>query len=341
MRQKYWACFTLTAVLLTGAAALVLARQASAADGLQSASKGNPYWGANHFPDAPLITQDGQTVKFYDDLIKGKTVLINFIFTRCGNVCPLETAKLSQVYKLLGDRMGKDVFFYSITVDPKHDTPERLKEYAEKFHTGPGWYFLTGSKSDIDAVRKSIGMEERPNEDPLTGHTTSLTIGDEPSNQWFVDSSMDDPRYIASIAGNWLSSWKYAKKLPSYAQKPALDASEVDQGATLFRTACAACHNIGQGDAIGPDLAGVPTAREHAWLVRFITHPDKMLAENDPVATALYKRFNQVTMPNLKLTEKDAESLIHYINSRTAALKPVTSSDAAVTKESSANSMRD
>jgi protein SCO1/2 len=320
MRQKYWALFSLTAVLLAGATALVLSRSAAAADGAQSTYKGNPYWGANHFPNAPLITQEGKTVKFYDDLIKGKTVVINFIFTRCGNVCPLETAKMVQVYKLLGDRMGKDIFFYSITVDPKHDTPERLKEYAEKFHTGPGWYFLTGNKSDIDAVRKSIGMEERPNEDPLTGHTTSLTLGNEPSNQWFVDSSMDDPRYVAIIAGDWLSSWKYAKKMPSYAEKPTLDSSEVEQGASLFRTACAACHTIGQGDGIGPDLAGVPTARERAWLLRFITHPDKMLDEKDPIATALYKRFNQVNMPNLRLTELDAESLIHFISSRTAAL---------------------
>ena len=324
MQQKHWALFTLSLVLMAGLTVLVLSRPAMADDASHSASKGNPYWGANHFPDAPLITQDGKTVKFYDDLIKGKTVVINFIFTRCGNVCPLETAKLSQVYKLLGDRMGKDIFFYSITVDPKHDTPERLKEYAEKFHTGPGWYFLTGKKSDIDAVRKSIGMEERPNEDPLTGHTTALTLGNEPSNQWFVDSSMDDPRYVAVIAGAWLSSWKYAKKAPSYADKPALDASEADPGASLFRTACAACHSIGHGDGIGPDLAGVPTAREHAWLVRFITQPDKMLQENDPVASALYKRFNQVNMPNLKLTEKDAESLIHYINSRTSALNPDT-----------------
>lgn len=329
MRQKHWAFLTLFVVVLAGLTTLALSRSALAADGSQAASKGNPYWGANHFPNSPLITQDGKTVKFYDDLIKGKTVVINFIFTRCGNVCPLETAKMVQVYKLLGDRMGKDIFFYSITVDPKHDTPERLKEYAEKFHTGPGWYFLTGTKADIDAVRKSIGMEERPNEDPLTGHTTSLTLGNEPSNQWFVDSSMDDPRYVAVIAGDWLSSWKYAKKLPSYAETPSLDPSEAGPGASLFRTACAACHSIGQGDGIGPDLAGVPTAREHAWLMGFITHPDKMLEEKDPIATALFQRFNQVKMPNLRLTDKDAEGLIHFINSRTSALNASSKTAAA------------
>jgi protein SCO1 len=320
MRRMNWAAMALLTAVLVGGIALIPFHSVLAASESHPASKGNPYWGANHFPDVPLVTQDGQTVKFYDDLIKGKMVMINFIFTRCGNVCPLETAKLNQVYKLLGDRMGKDIFFYSITVDPKHDTPERLKEYSEKFHTGPGWYFLTGKKEDIDAVRKSIGMEQRPNEDPLTGHTTSITLGNETTNQWFVDSSMDDPHYIAAIAGDWLSSWKYAKKAPSYALRPAMDPAEADPTASLFRTACAACHSIGHGDGIGPDLAGVPAAREHAWLVSFITQPDKMLEAKDPIATALYKHFNGVNMPNLSLTEKDANSLIKFLNARTSEL---------------------
>lgn len=308
MRRKSWATIAASAALLLAAIAFVPNRPAYAADG-------NPYWGANHFPNVTLTTQDGKQVKFYDDLIKGKMVVINFVFTRCGNVCPLETAKLAQVYKLLGDRMGKDIFFYSITVDPKHDNPAALKEYTQKFHTGPGWYFLTGNKEDMDAVRKSIGMAGRPNEDPLSGHTTSLTIGNETTNQWFVDSSFDDPRYLAVIIGDWLSSWKYAKKGPSYADKPAMDPAETQRGAALFRTACAACHTVGNGDSIGPDLAGVTNVREHAWLVRFISQPDKVLGEKDPIATALFNRYNRINMPNLSLGEKDVDSLLSFIDS--------------------------
>lgn len=308
MRRKSWVNFAVPAALLLAAISFVSNRPAYAADG-------NPYWGANHFPNVTLTTQDGKQVKFYDDLIKGKMVVINFVFTRCGNVCPLETAKLGQVYKLLADRMGKDIFFYSITVDPKHDSAAVLKEYSEKFHTGPGWFFLTGKKEDIDAVRRSIGMAGRPNEDPLSGHTTSLTIGNETSNQWFVDSSFDDPRYIAIIAGDWLSSWKYAKKGPSYADRPPMDPAETQKGAAVFRTSCAACHTIGGGDFIGPDLAGVTNVREHAWLARFISEPDKVLAEKDPIATALFNRYNRINMPNLKLGERDVNSLISFIES--------------------------
>ena len=99
-----------------------------------------------------LTTQDGKVVHFYDDLIKGKIVALDLIYTTCQYACPLETARLAQVQKLLGDRMGKDVFFYSITIDPDHDTPAVLKEYGEKFGAGPGWLFLTGKQADIELI---------------------------------------------------------------------------------------------------------------------------------------------------------------------------------------------
>ena len=89
-------------------------------------------WGGTHFPNVELTTQDGKKVRFYDDLIKGKVVAIELIYTTCKYNCPLETARLVQLQKLLGDRMGKDIFFISITIDPAHDTPEVLKAYAEK-----------------------------------------------------------------------------------------------------------------------------------------------------------------------------------------------------------------
>jgi hypothetical protein len=99
-------------------------------------------WGANYFPNVTLTTQDRKTVHFYDDLLRDKAVAIELVYTNCRYSCPLETARLAQVQKLLGDQMGKGVFFYSISIDPKRDTPEVLKAYAEKFHAGPGWLFL-------------------------------------------------------------------------------------------------------------------------------------------------------------------------------------------------------
>src|SRR5919199_1102994 len=93
-------------------------------------------WGADYFPNVPLTTQDGKTVRLYDDLLKDKIVAIDLIYTHCKFSCPLETARLAQAQKLLGDRVGKDIFFYSISIDPKRDTPAALKAYAQKFHAG-------------------------------------------------------------------------------------------------------------------------------------------------------------------------------------------------------------
>src|ERR1700748_683715 len=109
------------------------------------ASAATPY-GAGYFPNVELTTQEGKTVHFYDDLLKGKVVAITLIYTHCLDSCPLETARMAQVQRLLGDRMGKDIFFYSISIDPRRDTPEVLNAYAKKFHAGPGWLFLTGKE---------------------------------------------------------------------------------------------------------------------------------------------------------------------------------------------------
>lgn len=87
---------------------------------------GGARWGANYFPNVTLVTQDGKSVRFFDDLLKDKVVVIYFMYTSCEDTCPLETAQLVRVQRILGDRVGKDVFMYSITIDPKHDTPEVL-----------------------------------------------------------------------------------------------------------------------------------------------------------------------------------------------------------------------
>src|SRR5256712_5256590 len=177
---KGWAYITTTSAVLVGAVAALSIGPAGAA---------SP-WGADYFPNVPLTTQDGTTVRLYDDLLKGKKVAINLIYTSCKDECPLETARLVQVQQLLGDRVGKDVFFYSISIDPTRDTPEMLKAYAEKFHVGPGWLFLTGKEDDIKLVAKKLGLNRR--RQPLTrdGHSASLMIGDEAGGHGVRDSAL-------------------------------------------------------------------------------------------------------------------------------------------------------
>jgi len=144
------------------AAAVALVALAVAGAMHTTYAAGDARRGADYFTNLALTTHEGRTVRFYDDLIKGKIVAIDLIYTTCQYACPLETARLAQVQRLIGDRMGRDVFFYSITIDPDHDTPAVLKEYAEKFQAGPGWKFLTGSKADIDLISRKVGLYTPP-----------------------------------------------------------------------------------------------------------------------------------------------------------------------------------
>ena len=216
--------------------------------------------GAEYFTNVTLTTQDGVAVRFYDDLLKGKIVAINLIYTTCKYTCPLETARLAQVQRVLGDRMGRDIFFYSITIDPEVDTPAVLKAYAAKYQAGPGWTFLTGKKDDIDLISKKLGLYSPPNPSNPDGHTPMLVVGNEVTGQWMRNSAVDNPKFLATTIGDWLNSWQTKSKtqLPSYADAPKLT---LDQGQYTFRNHCAACHTIGRGDHLGPDLLGVTTTR--------------------------------------------------------------------------------
>jgi protein SCO1 len=275
-------------------------------------------WGADYFPNLPLITHTGKTVRFYDDLLKGKSVVVNVIYTRCRDRCPLETAKLAQVQRLLGDRVGRDIFFYSISIDPQFDTPGVLSEYAAKFHAGPGWLFLTGNRQDIAVLQKKLGLYSRTDAASPDGHLPSLMIGNEPTAQWMLNSAVDNPRFLAVTISNFLTDWRAGRVTPGRTYEAARPIAGLEPGAYLFDSKCAACHTFGDGDSVGPDLAGVMRARDRAWLERFIKTPDRLLAENDPIATALFAKYKQVVMPNLRLGDGDVAAVLKYIEAHEA-----------------------
>jgi protein SCO1/2 len=133
-----------------------------------------------YFTDVELINQDGKKVHFYSDVLKGKTVIVNAFFTSCTSVCPPMNRNMEKIQEALGDRAGRDVFLVSMTVDPETDTPVRMKEYAKKFHAGPGWIFLTGKKENLDWALYKLGQYVETKDD----HTTVLIIGNEPTGLW-------------------------------------------------------------------------------------------------------------------------------------------------------------
>ncbi|HEU0252987.1 MAG TPA: SCO family protein, partial [Pyrinomonadaceae bacterium] len=133
-----------------------------------------------YFTDVELLNQNGEKVRFYSDVLKGKTVIVNAFFTTCTSVCPPMNRNMEKIQEVLGDRVGRDLFLVSITVDPEVDTPARLKDYAQKFHAGPGWVFLTGKKENLDSALYKLGQYVE-NKD---AHKTIFIIGNEPTGLW-------------------------------------------------------------------------------------------------------------------------------------------------------------
>ena len=133
-----------------------------------------------YFSDVELINQDGQKMRFYSDVLKDKVVVINTFFTTCTGVCPPMNRNLEKVQEALGERLGKDAFLVSVSVDPETDTPGRLKEYSRRFHARPGWIFLTGKKENIDWVLYKLGQYFETKDD----HTAIIIIGNEPKGLW-------------------------------------------------------------------------------------------------------------------------------------------------------------
>ena len=293
----------------------VLAAAAIAATGTLHAQDGRR--GANYFPNLPVVTQDGKTLKFYDDVIKGKIVLVSFIYTNCPDICPLTTARIAQVEEKLGDLVGRDIFLVSMTVDPERDSPERLKSFADAFGAGPGWLFLTGKPDDIRAINASLGDKSRT----LSEHRNEIVLGNDATGEWARNTVFGDLDRLIMDIHAMDPKWRDQVRSPTYNEASNTGyALDLRQGQTLFKKICAPCHTIGVGDRVGPDLRGVTERREHAWLESFIMHPDMTRARKDPVALSLVAKFPGVRMPALGVAEADATDLIAYLQTETARL---------------------
>jgi protein SCO1/2 len=161
-----------------------------------------PQDGAEWFTNVEVTTHEGKTLRFYDDVMKGKIILINFFFTDCDNVCPLMTENLARVQELLGSRMNKEVFIVSISLRPEHDTPAVMAAYAKIYGVGPGWQFLTGQKDDIELLRHRLGFVDI---DPVADadpdqHIGTVRIANEPMHRWaMVPALVSPPEIVRAV----------------------------------------------------------------------------------------------------------------------------------------------
>ncbi|RMH16141.1 MAG: SCO family protein [Acidobacteria bacterium] len=131
-------------------------------------------------PDVELVDQDGKPVHFYRDLVAGRVVAMNFIFTTCTTVCPPMGANFAAVQKELGERLGRDVRLISVSVDPVTDTPQRLKAWGERFGAGDGWTLVTGPKADVDRLLKALEVFTPDYVD----HSPTVLVGNAATGAW-------------------------------------------------------------------------------------------------------------------------------------------------------------
>ena len=136
-------------------------------------------------PDVPVVDQDGRAMRFRSELLKDRTVAVNFVFTTCTTVCPALTTTMRAIQRELGDRVGQDVWLISVSVDPTVDRPERLRAFANGFGAGPGRTFLTGEPADIDRLLKAFGSAGG-----ISAHATTMLIGNAHSGRWVRTSGL-------------------------------------------------------------------------------------------------------------------------------------------------------
>jgi protein SCO1/2 len=164
--------------------------------------------GPGYYSNGVFQTHEGKRVRFYDDLIKGKISIINFMYASCDKLCPRSTACLAKVQDLLGDRLGRDMFMYSFTLKPEMDTPEKLAAYAKANGARKGWYFLTGDEYDLTSIRFKLFRLDDPMLDfSVDIHASMLRIINDNNNRWTSWVLPDPPQLIREVI-SWVDPTK-------------------------------------------------------------------------------------------------------------------------------------
>jgi protein SCO1/2 len=132
-----------------------------------------------YFTDLPVITQEGKERRFYSDILDGRVVMITFFYTNCPTAGP-DNAKIAEIRELLEGKAGNDVLVVTISADPERDTPDALKEYAQRYDAGKGRLLLTGPKETMRTINLKLG---NVNPDPES-HIRVFLLGNLKTGHW-------------------------------------------------------------------------------------------------------------------------------------------------------------
>src|SRR5919199_1504520 len=152
-----------------------------------------------HLPNVPLVTHDGRRVRFYDDLVRDRRVVLTFFSSRALTESYKVTHNLAALQRLFGRRIGGDMFLYTIARDPERDTPAALRNWAAQSGAGPGWTFLSGRPADVETLRRSLGFtSDDPAEDADPRFAVGIVrYGSEPEMRWAHCQSQARARVLA------------------------------------------------------------------------------------------------------------------------------------------------
>jgi protein SCO1/2 len=179
-RYRWAGLLLIVATVAGGGSFPAQAPGATGAPGPVESGQGAVSPAQRYFTDVELVNQRGEPMRLYSDLLKGKVVVINTIFTTCTSICPLMSKTYAKIQEHVGDRLGRDVFLISISVDPENDTPELLKKFGESYDARPGWFMLTGSSENVHLALRKLGHDV----DQKESHKAIILIGNEPTGLW-------------------------------------------------------------------------------------------------------------------------------------------------------------
>lgn len=161
-------------------------------------SKSIPYIGMNKIPNVPLVAHTGQHIRFYDDLVKDRILVINMMYTSCSGICPLATSNLIHVYRLLTEKMPQNFVMCSLTLNPEIDNPAILSNYVNQYQLPPAWLYLTGDPQHVKLIRMALGFFDIDPEvdNDFASHTGMLRLGNESLGRWSMMPSQANPKQV-------------------------------------------------------------------------------------------------------------------------------------------------